>query len=64
MKRQTSRVSKRQLNREYESFVMNELYCKWIVMVSSKYIPKVPELYHFTPYIYGFGINRIPVTSK
>jgi hypothetical protein len=40
MKRQTS---KRQLNREYEAFVMHELYQKWIVMINAKYIPKVQE---------------------
>ena len=32
-----TRIQQRQLNREYESFIMNELYRKWIVMVSSKY---------------------------
>lgn len=41
--RKTSRVSKRQLNHEYESFVMHELYRKWVRMINDKYIPKVPE---------------------
>lgn len=41
--KKTSRVSKRQLNREYERFILNELYQKWIVMISSKYKPTLDK---------------------